>query len=473
MRRNILASLAGAAALLVSLPAAANGRFPLSNQIVFSTTDPNLIVARTSYGILPSHNNGKDWGYICEDAIGITPSILYDPAVALTHNNSLIVGLGLGLNVSPDVGCNWNCIGGPLAGQFIADVAVRPDNPNGAVAITNSDLPSDSGATLMYAQVFETTDDGVTWAALGVALPSDVLVTTIDVSKSDPQRLYVSGTRGYGSQRTAVLFVSLDKGATWIENKLPARAYDPATEDKIFIGAIDPVNADILYLRSSGQTTGGQSRLTKVQLGADGGAATFSTAHVFIVEGGPNVLIGEMLGLALSPDGSKIYIGSRESGLWVAQTSDLKFTKTSSVEIQCLATRGNELWACGPAKDGFILGRSTDDGKSFTTMLDLIGDLTGAIQCQPNPTGAACGVDANSSQCGAAYEAFCALWTCGPPTEASAPPDGGGPADGGSHSGTSSSSCNLALVSGGGAAGLGAAFAMLGVAIRRRRRTKR
>jgi hypothetical protein len=188
----------------------------------------------------------------------------------------------------------------------------------------------------------------------------------------------------------AVLFVSLDKGATWIENKLPARAYDPATEDSIFIGAIDPVNADLLYLRSSGQATGGQSRLTKVQLGADGGAATFSTAHVFIVDGGPNALIGEMLGLALSADGSKIYIGSTESGLWVAQTSDLKFTKTSSVEIQCLATRGDELWACGPAKDGFIIGRSTDDGKNFTTMLDLIGDLTGAIRCQPNPAGAAC-----------------------------------------------------------------------------------
>jgi hypothetical protein len=42
----------------------------------------------------------------------------------------------------------------------------------------------------------------MTWAALGVALPSDGVVTTVDVSKSDPQRLYVSGTRGYGAQRT-------------------------------------------------------------------------------------------------------------------------------------------------------------------------------------------------------------------------------------------------------------------------------
>ena len=192
---TFLRALLGAASVLFSLPAAANGRFPLSNQIVFSQTDPNLVVVRTSYGILPSHDNGKTWGYICEDAIGISPSTLANPAVALTHNNSLIVGLTLGLNVSPDVGCNWSCIGGPLAGQSIADVAVRPDNPSGAVAVTSTYLPSDSGTLLNNSQVFETADDGKTWAPLGVALDPHVVVATVDVSKSDPQRLYVSGTR--------------------------------------------------------------------------------------------------------------------------------------------------------------------------------------------------------------------------------------------------------------------------------------
>ncbi len=483
MRRNILFTLTSSAALLFSLPAAANGRFPLSNQIVFSATDPNLIVLRTSYGILPSHDNGKTWQYICEDAIGITPSTLADPAVALTHNNSLIVGLALGLNVSPDVGCNWNCIGGPLAGQAVADVAVRPDNPSGAVAITGSYLPSDSGAVITYSQVFETTNDGMTWAALGVAIDPRVVVTTVDVSKSDPQRLYVSGTRGFGAQRTASLFVSYDKGQTWIENAFPSTAYDPSTEDSIFIGAIDPTNPDLLYVRSSGQPTGGQSRLTKVQLGPDGGMATFTTAHVFLVEAGTLGLTGEMLGLALSEDGSKIYIGSKESGLWVAKTADLRFTQTSTKIIQCLATRGNELWACSAAVDNFIAGVSTDDGKTFITKLPLIGTLTGAVACQPNPSASACDEDANGSQCGAAFQAFCDTWGCGPPPDAStggttseAGVQPGGDASTTSGSGGASSSscnCNLALARGGGAAGLGAAFTMLGVALRRRRRTKR
>jgi photosystem II stability/assembly factor-like uncharacterized protein len=483
VRRNILASLLGAASVLVSFPAAANGRFPLSNQIVFSQTDPNLVVVRTSYGILPSHDNGKTWGYICEDVVGISPSTLADPAVALTHNNSLIVGLALGLNVSPDVGCNWNCIGGPLSGQSIADVAVRPDNPSSAVAVTSTYLPSDSGVLLSSSQVFETTDDGVTWAALGVALDPHVVVDTVDVSKSDPQRLYVSGTVGFGAARTAHLFVSYDKGQTWFDNQLPTNVFDPSMEDSVFIGAIDPVNPDRLYMRSDGLPTGGESRLTKVDLGPDGGAAMFTTAEDFDVEAGPLGFTGELLGFALSPDGSKIYIGTKEEGLWMAQTSDLKFTKKKQFSVQCLATRGNELWACGPAVDKFVVGKSTDDGVTFTTMLDLIGDLTGPIACKANPAGAACGGDANASQCGAAYDLFCSQNICGPPPDAAA---GDGPSDGGTTpmtgdasttggggSSSSSCSCDLARLGGGGAAALGAGIAMLGVALHRRRRTRR
>jgi photosystem II stability/assembly factor-like uncharacterized protein len=455
----------GTASLFLSFPAAANGRFPLSNQIVFSQTDHNLIVVRTSYGILPSHDNGKTWSFICEDALGLSLSNPTDPPVALTHNNSLIVGLNLGLNVSPDVGCNWNCIGGPLVGQNITDVAVRPDNPSGAVAVTSTTLPTDSAAPLYNSQVFGTSDDGKTWAPLGVALDPSIVVTTVDVSKSDPQRLYASGTHGFGLTRTAHLFVSYDKGQTWVDESLPTNVFDPSVEDSVFIGAIDPGNPDRLYMRSAGLPTGGRSRLTTVDLGPGGATPKFTTARNFDVEAGPLGFTGELLGLALSPDGSKIYIGTKEDGLWMAHTSDLKFTKKKQFHVQCLGTRDNELWACAPAVDGFVVGVSTDEGATFTPKLRLVGDLTGPIACKPNPAGAACGGNANSSQCGAAYDLFCGQETCGAPPDASA--EGGTTTRGG---GSSSCSCKLALAGRGGAAALGAGLAMLGVALQRRRR---
>ncbi len=246
-------------------------------------------------------------------------------------------------------------------------------------------VQADSAEELTYSQAFETTDNGVHWAALGVPIDPQILVSTIDVTKTDPNRLYVSGTRGYGAERTAYLFVSEDKGQTWTPWRLPAGQYDPTTEDQIFIGGVDPTNADRLYIRSSGLQTGGRSRLTVVTLGADG-TPSFSTAHLFDVEAGTLGIIGELLGFALSSDGSKVYIGTKEDGLWVAQTSDLAFHKNSSIIVQCLATRGAELWACSAAVSGFVAGVSTDDGKTFTSKLRLIGSLAGTVDCASRST---------------------------------------------------------------------------------------
>jgi hypothetical protein len=477
--RTCSLALASGAILLHSSPAAANGRFPEANQIVFSPTDPNLIVLRTTYGILPSRDNGSTWQYICEEALGVGPTAIVDPPLGLTHNDSLLAGAGYGLSVSPDTGCNWNCIGGMLANQVIVDLAVRPDNASSAVAITGTFVPQlDSGQEFSHSQIFETVDDGVSWAPIGTPIDPMVLVQTVDVTKTDPNRLYVSGTRGYGSQRTASLFVSKDKGASWTEWRLPAAQWDPATEDSIFIGGVDPTNADRVYLRSSAQQTGGQSRLTVVNLAADG-TPTFTGAHLF--DAGMAFLggfTGEMLGFALSEDGSRVYIGSREDGLWSALASDLEFQKISPISVQCLATRGAELWACSAAVSGFVAGVSTDEGKTFTAKLPLIGTLSGPIACAPSSTQVACGQTANASQCGSYYTSFCESFSCdavatsplGDAATASDASRGGGatlPPE------SASSSCDLAVPGQDEAAGLGAGFLLLGSALFARNRRRR
>ena len=449
------------AALLSSVPAAANGRFPASNQIVFSPCDDNLIVLRTSYGILPSHDNGATWAFVCEDALDLPSGVPEDPSVGLTTNNSLIAGVPVGLNVSRDDGCNWSCIQGGLQSQVVADIAVRPDNPASAVAITGSYLQTDAAQENIYSQVFETTDNGVTWTAIGTPIDPAVTVTTIDVARTDPNRLYVSGTRGFGSLKTASLFVSTNKGASWTEQALPAAEFDPTTEDGIYIGAIDPTNADRVYVRSAGLQTGGRSRLTVFTRTP---TPAFSTADVFDVEAGfAGEATGELLGFALSPDGSKIYIGTKEEGLWVAATSDMKFTKKSSIVVQCLATRGSELWACSAEVNGFVAGVSTDDGATFTPKLPLLGALTGPIACAENANGAACSTTENSSQCGPAYAMFCAYYGCGEPE------GGTGDEEGAPPPARSSSQCDVSLLGGGGGAMLAGAVALCGIALQRRR----
>jgi hypothetical protein len=503
VRRAFLAAGAASVVLAFTGSSRANGRFPAANQLVFAPADPNFVVLRTTYAVLPSTDNGATWRYLCEGVLGLPSDQGEDPSIGVMADDSLLAGVpgyvggGLGLSVSADRGCNWNCIGGGLVHQSVIDVAVRPDSPSSAVAITGTYRQTDSATDDLYSQVFETTDDGKTWAPIGNPLDPNVTVTTIDVTKTDPQRLYVSATRGLGSLRTASLFVSDDRGSTWVEKQVPQ--FDATRELSIYIGAVDPTDADRVYLRSSALVTGGLSRVFyATNAGADAGT-TFSLAASLPDQGGFNVeagsqtdITGELLGLALSPDGSKIFVGTIEAGLWEANTSDMVFRqKNPNVRVKCLATRDQELWACSDISSGFVVGESLDDGATFMSKMKYVSSLCGPIECTPNPGGTlGCGATDNGSSCGAAYQSFCELddqaqvcGTCGGDggslvDAGGAPPmgDGGaGQADAGTAPGASqgSSSCGCSVVGGSGATGLAAGLALAAMTLQRRRSSRR
>jgi hypothetical protein len=506
VRKALLAASAASVVLAFGGSSRANGRFPAANQLVFAPNDPNLVVLRTTYAILPSSDNGATWRFLCEGVLGLPTDQGEDPSIGVMADSSLLAGVpgyvggGLGLSVSADRGCNWNCIGGGLAHQSVVDLAVRPDMPGSAVAITGTYQTSDAASAVTYSQVFETTDNGKTWAPIGQPIDPSVLVTTIDVAKSDPARIYVTGTRGVGVARTASLFVSADRGNTWIEKPIPQ--FNAYQELAVYIGAVDPNSADRVYLRSSALTTGGQSRLYVTSNAAADAGTSFTLSGSlpddggFAVEAGAaNELTGELLGLALSPDGSKIYLGTVETGLWIANTSDMVFTrKNPNVRVKCLATRNDELWACSDISSGFIVGESVDDGATFTPKMHYVSSVCGPVDCAPNDGGPlGCGATDNASSCAEAYQNFCQLddqamvcGLCG--ADGGAPPDapsGAAPHDGGPGAAPpyagpapvatpiSSSSCGCRVVGGRGGVGLAAGLAFVSIALQRRRASRR
>jgi photosystem II stability/assembly factor-like uncharacterized protein len=505
VRKTIFAACAAATVLVFAASSRANGRFPAANQLVFGPNDPNLVVLRTTYAVLPSNDNGATWRFLCEGILGLPSDQGEDPSVGVMADDSLLAGVpgyvggGLGLSVSADRGCNWNCIGGGLAHQSVIDIAVRPDTPSSAVAITGTYQTSDAASAVTYSQIFETTDNGKTWAPIGQPIDPSVLVTTIDVAKSDPARIYVTGTRGLGSGRTASLFVSADRGNTWIEKAIPQ--FNADQELAVYIGAVDPNSADRVYLRSSALMTGGQSRLYFTgNAGADAGTTIAVSGSLpddggFTVEAGAaNDITGELLGLALSPDGSKIYVGTVETGLWMARTSDMVFQrKNPNVRVKCLATRNDELWACSDISSGFVVGESLDDGVTFTPKMHYVSSVCGPVDCAPNPGGPlGCGATDNASSCAAAYQTFCQLddqemvcGSCGSDGGTSADASGGPARDGGPAAGpldagsapvptpSSSSSCGCRVVGGRGAMGFAAGLAFVAIALQRRRPSSR
>jgi MYXO-CTERM domain-containing protein len=391
-----IAMALGVAGALSARAAVANGRYPASTAIALSTNvaDPDLVVVRTTYGLLVSRDGGGSWRWLCESALGVPAVSVEDPSVALTASDALVVGHTGGLEISHDDGCDFACVEGPLARQPIVDLAVRADDPHAVVALASSYVFGDAGPAY-DTRVWQSLDDGASWAQLGVPLDPAVAVTTIDVAPTDPGRLYVSGTRGYGSSRSASLFVSANGGASWAERPLP---FDAATEVQVFIGAIDPASADRVYLRSSG--------LSRLFVSSDAGRS-------FQI---PLTLTGPMLGFAIAPDGSEVYAGSEEDGLFAAAIEGaavaatdggLAFHKLSSIHVQCLATRGTDLWACSDAESGFAIGVSNAGGPFVPKLRDA--ELAGPIACDEDPPGTlACGADASAAQCSGAFSALCA-----------------------------------------------------------------
>ncbi|MBX3264523.1 MAG: hypothetical protein KIS78_33440 [Labilithrix sp.] len=378
MRRasSWIAAAVLAAFALGASPARANGRFPESNQIAFSAEDPDLVLLRVTFGLLVSRDRGKTFQWVCEEAIGF--SGIEDPMYTVTPSKAIVGTTFQGLTVTRDDACGWSFAGGDLENQVFIDLTTNPNDAKNIVVFASSyDKQTDDGGILFSSRIWETKDEARTFQQLGAPLDPALLGYTVDLTASDPDRLYITAVRDPGVSPKGFLLVSKDHGQTWTEEAVPLVDGERA----VFVAAVDPTDAERVYLRTS-NTVDKPTRLILREGGPDGGAPTQRTLHT---------AAGALAGFALSPDGSKIYIGGPKDGVLAASTQDYAFAKRSSIEVQCLAARGDELWACSNERSGFVAGVSTDEGATFETRVrfcDIGGPLT---SCGPGtPTNDRC-----------------------------------------------------------------------------------
>lgn len=347
--------------LCAGRPARANGRYPLANQLVVDPGDPTRLVARTTFGLLESADAGASWTWICEGALGaLEPA--EDPAIAVTAAGNILVASSQGLSVSSD-GCTWIVpAGGQSVQRFAVDLAVDPQRPAEAVAV---EVVPGAGAYDTY--LVSTADDGASWADLGAPL-AGFLATTVEIAPSDSLRVYVTG-QVMASQANE-LARSDDGGRTF--TRVPIAAIPPGAS--AYIGAVDPADADVVYLRvSPTASTGG-----RVLVSRDGGA-TFDVLWT---------LAADASGFALSPDGATLAVGGSIDGLYVGG-SDGTLQPTAVLRVSCLTWSGAGILACADEPvDGFEIGVSADLGVTFAPLLHLASLAPRA--CPGSPTDALC-----------------------------------------------------------------------------------
>ena len=348
----------GLAALAWPSTAHANGRFPESNAIFFAPTDPDVVLLRTTFGLISSRDRGKTWDWVCERAIGLAG--VEDPMYSVTPGGTILTSTSQGVAVSNDKACSWSFAGGALKDLFFIDLAARTGS---VLAFASSyDGQDDAGIIFFKSTLFETKDEGKTFTTLPGTLAPSLLGETVDVTPSDPDRIYVSAVRDPGTAATAFLLTSTDHGKTFTESPVPL----VQPEHSLFIAAVDPLNANRLYVRTF-SAIDMPSRL----LVSDDAGKTFRT--IFTGQ-------GALLGFAVSKDGSRVYVGGPKDGLRVASSSDFVFVQKSTVEVHCLTYADDGLWACSTEKSGFVVGLTKDEGGTFESKLHFC-DIRGPLTC--------------------------------------------------------------------------------------------
>lgn len=360
--RRVLAFVAVSA---VSSVASANGRFPYANHLVVDPSDAKHVVVRTTYGMIQTFDSGTSWKWVCEQSVGYGGA--FDPAIAVSGTGREIVGLFDGLTTSADRGCSYQPASEAfLQKQFLIDFVVQPTDPKHVVGMTSTG--SSSGFHVVLA---ESKDGGATWSQLGDALPLDFNSETLEIAPSRPERLYLSGVSG--EPRAGVIFKSDDAGKTWIRS-----SFDLKGGLAPYLAAVDPKDPQIVYVRLDGDSTMGQG--DSLWRSADGGATWTQIGQTK----------GEMLGFALSPDGSKVAFGGPSDGVWLTSTTSSSPAKTSAIGARCLTWAAAGLYACANEyPDGFTVGLSNDEGKTFKPLNHLA--VLSPLECAaPTSTGSLC-----------------------------------------------------------------------------------
>ena len=458
---------------LVALPepTLANGRFPRAERLIESASSADELTIAATYGLVVTHDRGKTWQQICEPAFALKSGYSGDPLFDLAPGGTMVVSVQSSFNVSPDHGCQWNrTLGG--AEEEVIDFTISRSTKTLIAAVATG-----TGTGLVNG-LRVSTDDGLTWAALGAPIPMPT-VLTLDVAPSDPSRIYASGL---SATNKGVFAVSSDRGATWATLEIPGTSLDEIP----FIAAVHPGDPSKVFVR-----TDAWKDRDVIDTANDALLVTSDAGKTWkeVIRGG-----AKLLGFALSPDGASMRIGygdpvdssrlvdSASFGIWSGSTLDLKVSQIYDQAVTCLTWSKSGLYVCtsaeasGGLEVAFAPGGDLGAGGASLKPLLRRTDVKGTVECCPGTTAAVCAIEWLTT-----CETFA---TCGADVDAGPRVCGGGTgggADGGSrdvdaglddtaHAASVSASCACVMARASGPCGpaMGLGLAALACLARRR-----
>lgn len=347
-----LVTLALAAASWVRV-ARADGAFPDEMTVLLPMAAPHRILVGTNFGLAISEDDGASWRYACEPHVAGTSADLVS-FYQLAPDGAVLAVSVLALSRSSDGGCTWARAGGSLSGLNTLDVFIDPNDATFVLAIAIG-----PGGTGLY----PSHNGGVTFGAALFTTPDRL--TGIEIARSTRGVVYATQVRpaGPGGPGSTYLLRSTDFGATW-----NATAIDAPSGTEARIAAVDPADANIVYLRLLSLSSDG------IAITTDGGRTVPPPALS---------LSGNAISSFLRAADGTLYAGTLSGDLYVRPLGATSFSRRPGPHLRCLGQRAGtaRIYACADGfLDGFNLGYSDDGGQTFQPLFRFT-QLAGLLTC--------------------------------------------------------------------------------------------
>ncbi|HEX5063271.1 MAG TPA: sialidase family protein [Kofleriaceae bacterium] len=210
--------------------AAAHGRDPIALHIEFRHDHPQDVLAGTTIGLLTSHDGGATWRWTCEEAVHYQDP--FDPDYAYAADGTIFAQTFTGLGIDRQT-CGFSPTN--LGKLVISSVTTTG---TGVVYAASSDATDHS--------IYKSIDNGVSFAPVSAPGQLGDWWRSLEVAKSDSERVYLTGYRFIGTTKQFLFFVSRDGGATFDPIDTASFATtDSSMIDVVHIGA----NPDLVYAR--------------------------------------------------------------------------------------------------------------------------------------------------------------------------------------------------------------------------------
>jgi photosystem II stability/assembly factor-like uncharacterized protein len=345
-----------ALAWLVALPSStrADGAFADSQTILLPKARPQRIVASSDVsGLLVSDDDGANWSWICENAIGFFAALFQvGPAPA----ENLYAVTQTGLAVSTDSGCSWQNPGG--VARYTGDVFPDPNDPQRVLVVSQAAVTPDS--SVLSDLIVASSDGGRSFDSTQY-MTSVASITGVEIARSDANAIYL--TMSSTERQHPYIVRSNDAGATWTELDLsPQLGRKPFV---IRILAVDPLDANTLYIRLS------DGLHDALAITRDAG----TTLQIALQ------LAARMTAFLLRSDGALI-VAADDGTSFLSSDAGATFSPWSDAfHMQALAERDGKLYATANSrKDGFVVAVSSDAGEHWQPLLRL-DQLRGPMAC--------------------------------------------------------------------------------------------